>query len=195
MKAVLIVIGILVLLYVLSFTMPCSKTPMSESKRLTLYYSNGCGHCKQLMPTWLDAKRAAIDGKSNVKFVEKEASEGGIPDDIQGYPTVEYNNRYYVGGKEIKQLLQQMGTMAPAQSASGGKSYTLYYANWCGYSKKILPIWEAKAAGKSNFTKVEEEEMDETISAEIDGFPVMYVDGGKEKVMGYDRIVEYLKGL
>lgn len=176
--------------------MSCSNTPISEGKTLVLYYSNGCGHCKTLMPTWLDAKRTAIDSNRGVKFIEKEASEGGIPDDIQGFPTVEYNNRYYVGGQEIKQLLQELDTASSSNEIDKtSKSYTLYYANWCGYSKKILPIWDAVASGKSNFRKVEESEMDETISAEIDGFPVMYVDGGKEKVMGYDRIAEYLKHL
>ncbi|NBX51364.1 hypothetical protein EBT25_15920, partial [bacterium] len=99
--------------------------------------------------------------------------------------TCEYKGKYYVGAKEIMTLLNEItGSSTPADSQS---KYVLYYAAWCGYSKKILPIWESLTKGKANFQKIEEKDMSPEISKHISGFPTMIVDD-KEMVVGYDNI-------
>lgn len=215
MKILYIIAGVLSVLFLFSLTIgsscgSCGKEGCPLKKKAVLYHSNQCVHCKHLMPEWLDAKRAAIDKQLPLRLEEVEAGTGTVPKDVRGFPTCEYNGKYYVGGLEIKKLLGQLvdkpsvANPLPAQV----NTYTLYYANWCGYSKKILPIWEAVARGKPNFKQVEEEELSEEMSKEIDGFPIMYVrpackdpascahvNNGVEKVVGYDNIKAYLEKL
>lgn len=209
MKSIYIIAGVVIAIYLLSMTMSscgssgcgsggCQRKP-NATKKVTLYHSTQCGHCKTLMPVWLDAKRKAIDNNADVKLDEVEASAGIIPADIQGFPTCEYNGKYYVGGTEIKKLLAELVGEPQSLSVSGDQKdrsnamYTMYYADWCGYSRKILPIWEAATKGKTNFTKVEEQQIPPQILKEIEGFPVMYVNGGQQKVVGYDNIKAFLE--
>lgn len=197
MKVLYIIVAVLSVVYLLSLTVgsscgSCGKEGCKLQKKATLYHSQGCVHCKNLMPEWLDAKRAAIDKQLAVKLEEVEASTGKVPKDVRGFPTCAYNGKYYVGGAEIKKLLSELVDVKTP--VVGQKTFTLYYANWCGYSKKIMPIWDAVARGKPNFKKVEEEELSEELSKEIDGFPIMYVNNGAEKVVGYDNIKAYLEG-
>jgi len=175
----------------------CQCKDTKKTSIVTLYHSHGCGHCVKLMPEWLDYKRKAIDKKMGVKLVEVEASEGNVPSDIQGFPTCEYQKKYYVGAIEIRKLLTELINEKPNSlpQSKSQNTYTLYYAEWCGYSKKILPEWEKVASRKSNFKKVEEKDLSEKLSGEIDGFPIMYINDGTEKVMGYDRISEFLTNL
>lgn len=210
MKVLYIIVAVLSVLYLFSLTMDssscgsCGKEGCKLQKKATLYHSNQCVHCKNLMPEWLDAKRSVIDKQLAVKLEEVEASTGKVPKDVQGFPTCAYNGKYYVGGTEIKKLLNELieappvsdkTQVASTQSLPGQNTFTLYYANWCGYSKKIMPIWDAVAKGKSNFKKVEEEELSPELSNEIDGFPIMYVNNGIQKVVGYDNIKAYLEKL
>lgn len=190
MKTIYIVASVLVALYLVSLTMEsCGAAPKSSDEVLTLYHSHQCGHCVKLMPTWLDMKRKAIDNNLNVKLREVEASSGKIPDGVTGFPTCEYRGKYYVGGPEITKLLNEV------LGSNTSSKYTLYYADWCGYSKKILPIWNNKTQGNSNFTKIEESSIPRELASQIDGYPTMFVDGGKSKVVGYDKIKEFLEGL
>jgi hypothetical protein len=65
----------------------------------------------------------------------------------------------------------------------GGKSLTLYYADWCQFCKKFLPIWKKLRVPGIKFRMVEEKQNNEL---QVDGYPtIVYRDGSRmEKYTG-----------
>lgn len=58
---------------------------LNNTRRITLYYAEWCGYCKQFMPTW---DRLAADlASSNIIFRKIEGDKNPSPD-VDGFPTI-----------------------------------------------------------------------------------------------------------
>lgn len=192
-------VGIVLVSYILFVVL--SGCMRSKVKTAKLYYSKQCGHCKKILPLWLDKKRDSIDNRLDMVYQEYEDSVDEIPEDIHGFPTVVVEDNgvtveTLVGVSDIANFLGNSGSYSTEQFEPAGK-HILYYANWCGHCKKLMPLWDKVAKSKANFSKVEVDEIkDVEVSKAIKGFPTLHVHDGTGKykeVIGYDKIVDYLK--
>jgi len=192
-------LAIIFLWYVFSMFMTGCGSPSAKKKGTAkLYYNNQCGHCKDLMPYWLECKKNCIDKQVPLEMDEVD-DPMEIPEDVDGFPTVDYTcdgkSERFVGGKNILEFLKRENIMVENFDDTGDV-YTLYYADWCGYCKKLMPEWDRRTKGRSNFKKIEIDGVkDPQILRMIEGFPTMIIrkaNGKTELVVGYDKIVRYL---
>lgn len=95
-----IIVGICVILalsLLLYVTFKQNKKEFMENKRITLYFSPTCSHCRAFEETWKKFK--VIAKNINVASDEINCVENGnLCQNIQGYPTLILEN----GGKQIK---------------------------------------------------------------------------------------------
>lgn len=195
-------LAIIFLWYVISiFMTSCGSSSAKGRRRATLYFNNQCGHCKNLMPYWLECKKNCMDKKIAMDMEEVD-DQSQIPDDVDGFPTVDYacdgKLERFVGGKSILDFLKRENMMVEdfKETMDDGSVYILYYANWCGFCKKLMPEWDRRTKGRGNYRKIEIDEVkDPEVLKMIEGFPTMVIrkaNGKKELVVGYDRILGYL---
>lgn len=56
---------------------------------LVLFYSNGCGHCHRLAPTWSQVEEKLSSSPSlKVRKIESAQPESSLGRDIRGVPTI-----------------------------------------------------------------------------------------------------------
>jgi thiol-disulfide isomerase/thioredoxin len=110
----LIVIVILLIVFVV-----CCKQQEAFGKNkirvITLHYTNWCGYCKQIKPTWQQIK-AELSGQPDLKFVENDEDKNPTMG-ITGYPTILMFNENgklikYPGGNDYHKL--KTWILAPA---------------------------------------------------------------------------------
>ena len=98
--------------------------------KVTLYYANWCGHCKQFKPTW-DALKKVFD-QNNIDHTEYEdpkdekiIQEAGV----EGFPTIRIekdNEEYeYNGGRDANSIIHEV--LPNLQMGGGILRYNIKY--------------------------------------------------------------------
>lgn len=85
-----------------------SPRKINHTRRVTLHYTNWCGYCTQIKPTWAQVKAACKD--SGIIFIELDEDIAKTPN-IAGYPTImmlDENGKTsrYNGRNDFQTLLQ-----------------------------------------------------------------------------------------
>lgn len=71
--------------------------PPKITPQLVLFYSNGCGHCHRLAPTWEQVEQHLSKAPNfRVKKIESADPESALGKDVRGVPTI----RLYPQGLE-----------------------------------------------------------------------------------------------
>jgi thioredoxin 1 len=99
-------------------------------------------------------------------------------------PPMDYTNQGPVPGPTLG---PGSSTAAPQVGGAGNKTLVMYYAPWCGFCKKLMPVWDdlANRYGE-RMQKVDCAALpDEAEKHDIQAFPtvVLFVDGKKARVL------------
>ena len=103
-----------------------------SSNKVTLYYADWCGHCKNFKPIWEGLKN--VFNENNIKHEEYEESkdeEVMLRENIEAYPTIIIENdsgKYqYNGGRDADSILREFFTMQGGGSKN--KKFKIQYSN------------------------------------------------------------------
>ena len=138
------------------------------------FYAPWCGHCKRLAPIWEElASRstiiqfAKVDTTKNVQLVRQfdirslptlkmiegdrvysyngtERDKSSLEDFMAKYKSLPYEEKppKNVGPKRHVELLSEANF---AQKTKNGAWFVEFYAPWCGWCKRLTPVWEQLA--------------------------------------------------
>ena len=74
-----------------------------QNPKITLYYSTGCGYCRQMLPEWEKFENNAKDNLKNVNVVSIRCEGGNenvcTQEGIEGYPTIVFQK---INGEKVK---------------------------------------------------------------------------------------------
>ena len=100
--------------------------------KITLYYANWCGHCRQFKPTW-DGLKKTFE-KNNVEYAEfnDETNSDIIKSNhIMGFPTIKIQNEKgtydYNGPRDADSILHEVIPELKIQSGGAKKYYIVYH--------------------------------------------------------------------
>jgi glutaredoxin len=98
--------------------------------KITLYYANWCGHCKNFKPTWKALK--PLFEKNNIDYAEyEEGSDEKIIQaaGVEGFPTIriEKNNEEYEynGNRDVDSIIHEV--LPNLQKGGGSFRYKIIY--------------------------------------------------------------------
>lgn len=79
----------------------------ADNDTLTLYYATWCGHCKHILPLWLEFKNNNDNDNLNIEEIESENISSDIAPQIEGFPTAirSSDGKKFVGAEQIKGLI------------------------------------------------------------------------------------------
>ena len=203
-----------------------ARVALAGSKPTIVFiYADWCGFCKRAEPVFAElAKDPAYAHITMLKLNSTKAAALGAEKGIRGFPAflVNWGNVTTMEGYKPKADMEaflktaksaaggvRMGnarggvvTESGAKAALSGASPVVVFlsADWCGFCKKLMPLWE-EAAASGKFTHVNMMRIDAkdapTLVKEqgITGFPVLLSNKGERKYIGYrpkDKLEELL---
>ena len=196
-----------------------NKNKISDDKKIEnkkeykLLYNEWCGFCNKIMPIWDKLEK---EYGNEYKFTKIECSkqrEECSKYTIQGVPTIFKEEKgkvidSSVGYKDYDSLVKFIQPKVKIKEPDDNtkeikKEYKLLHNEWCGYCKKIIPLWdklEKEYGNKYKFTKIEcSKQREECSKYNIRGVPTIFKEKN-EKIIDssvgykdYDSLVKYIE--
>ena len=180
----------------------------NSKKIITLYHATWCKHCQNLLPLWNNMIKDISTNNIIIRDVEVSELDNEpeyIKNMITGFPTVIMtpDNKSYIGEKEIVDLLNYIKDTSNNFDISDNQdisnnyqdTITLYYAEWCPYSRMFLPFWlDMKIKFNDNnipikLVEIEESDMSENI---VENYPTAVRSSDGSQYIGKNNIMKLL---
>ena len=203
----IIVIAVIVICVIIMLRKKKKEGFDAHSSVGTAYVTNWCGFSKKMLAGVLphNVKNNIVKvGNYKLKLLEcSKNKELCKKQNISGFPTTILSNNEQIVGytpdfeKAIKEGLEKPQetveqTTPPVMEGFDGHDGVIYYADWCGFSKKLIEdlykhneITSDKIkTGKYTLNLVECTDNKACEGKGIDGFPTIILNNG-QKVVGY----------
>ncbi len=153
-----------------------------EDRNLVLIYAKWCYYSKKILPEWEKLEKEKINGVKIVKVEQKDDIFEKVNKtcDIKGFPTIAIieDNKCIAKfqGERTAKKIKEFGLNGGKIKNFEGNNLVLFYADWCGHCKRMLPEWTKLEKEKINgvkLVKIESKNIDRNLasSCSVSGFP------------------------